>query len=183
MKTWPVPNSYSKTIPAGSSPGAFWENRGDRFHCGVDIYAPKGSDVVSIEDGTVEKIGTSSSPDKVSYCNVTKFVAIKNSNGYICVYSELNDIVIRVGEYVKPGQLIGHVGQILNPQKVDDNSPLYIQKAKKNGNLSMLHFELYQAPLGETTNFPAGNWFKNERPRNLLDPTDYLLSILRAIAP
>ncbi|MCK5018427.1 MAG: M23 family metallopeptidase, partial [Candidatus Peribacteraceae bacterium] len=170
-------NSYSKNIPTGQSPGAFWENRKDRFHCGVDIYAAKGSDVLSIEDGIVEKVGIFTSPDEVSYWNVTKFVVIRNHSGYLCAYCELDDVVVRVGENVKSGQLIGHVGQPLDPQKINDGSPVYVRKAKEKHHLSMLHFELYKAPLEEGAEFPIGNCFNNEKPKNLLDPTDYLRSI------
>jgi murein DD-endopeptidase MepM/ murein hydrolase activator NlpD len=56
MKSWPVKDSYSKEIPKQGSAGSFWEDRKDRHHCGIDIYAPKGSEVVSIEEGVV--IGT-----------------------------------------------------------------------------------------------------------------------------
>ena len=56
-KYWPVPDSYSKYIPVNGNPGSFWEDRNDRHHCGIDIYAPIGSDVVSIEDGQVIETG------------------------------------------------------------------------------------------------------------------------------
>lgn len=57
MRYWPVPDSYSKNIPLHGSSGSFWENRGDRYHCGVDIYAPPGSKVIAIECGEVIDLG------------------------------------------------------------------------------------------------------------------------------
>ena len=57
MRHCPVPNSYSKNIPNKNSPGSFWENRKDRFHCGIDIYASAGSEVVSIDKHNNRKLG------------------------------------------------------------------------------------------------------------------------------
>ena len=65
LKYWPVPNSHSKIVPTAGSPGSFWEDRGDRHHSGIDIYAPEGSNVLSIEDGKVIDIGIFTSPDRV----------------------------------------------------------------------------------------------------------------------
>lgn len=78
MKHWPIPNSYSKKTPIRGAPGSFWKNRDDRYHCGIDIYAPNGSDVISIEDGKVIETGTFTSPDKNPYWNTTFYVLIKN---------------------------------------------------------------------------------------------------------
>lgn len=47
----------------------------------------------------------------------------------------------------------------------------------------MLHFELYKSPPAETNDYLGGNWFGEMKPQDLLDPTDYLRSILSATAP
>lgn len=179
MKHWPVPNSYSKIIPAAGSPGSFWENRADRHHCGVDIYAPEGSGVLSIEDGEVIDVGISTSPDKVSYWNTTNYVLVKNKTGFVCKYAELGDVTVCVGESVKAGQLIGHVGLVLNVDKITKDSPPYIQKIGKEGNPSMLHFELYKSPPTENDDYLGGNWFGDTKPKSLLNPTGYLISTLK----
>lgn len=179
-RIWPVPESFLKNIPTGSSQGAFWENRGDRFHCGVDIYAPFRSNVVSIESGVVKRVGIATSPKKVPYWNKTKFVLIENRKGFSCFFCELHDTAVSVGEYVKPAQLIGHIGQSLDPQKIDKRAPLYIQELKTRNNLAMLHFELHKAPLEEMEACPIINWPKVILPKNLLNPTNYLLSVLKA---
>ncbi len=178
MKYWPVPNSYSKIIGASDSQGAFWEDRGDRYHCGVDIYAREGSNVLSIEDGKVVDIGIFTSKDKIPYWNTTSYILIENGNGLLCKYAELGDVVVNVGESVRAGQLIGHIGLVLDSDKITQNSPLYIQKLKKKGNQSMLHFELYRSIPTEITDYLGGNWFGKTKPENLLDPTDYLRSLL-----
>lgn len=176
MRYWPIPNSYSKIIPAAGFPGSFWKDRGDRHHCGVDIYAPEGSDVLSIEDGIVTDVGISTSPDKVPYWNVTSYILVRNESGFVCKYAELGDVTVRVGESVRVGQLIGHVGIVLNADKIGEDSPQYIHEIKKKGNMSMLHFELYEAPPSETDDYLGGNWFGDMKPENLLDPSDYLRS-------
>lgn len=177
MRYWPVPNTYSKDIPKAKSQGSFWENRGDRRHCGIDIYAPDGSEVLSIEDGRVIDIGVATSPDKVPYWNTTYYILIKNRSGHICKYSELKDVVVNVNDDVKAGELIGHVGTVIDTSKVDESSPDYIQKIVKEKRQSMLHFELYRQSIEESEEYVGGNWFGDSKPTNLLDPTEYLKSV------
>jgi len=177
IKYWPAPNSYSRNIPI-NGPGSFAEDRGDRHHCGVDIYAPSGSDIVSIEKGIAIDIGIMTDPKIHSYWNTTYFVAIKNEErGIICKYCEMLDVVIRVGDKVEAGQLVGHVGTVLNFDNIDEYSPSYIQKVKENGNSSMLHFELYKDGI-EVDGYSGGNWFDKEKPENLLDPSELLRSLV-----
>ncbi len=177
MKCWPVPNSYSKTIPKDEPQGSFWENRKDRHHCGIDIYAPEGSNVLSIEDGIVIESGTFTPNDTIPYWNKTYFVMIKNNSGLICKYAELNDVIVSVNNSVKAGQLIGHVGLVLNSNKINEKSPSYIKKIKRNGKCSMLHFELYKSIPIKSTYYLAGNWFSHIKPEELLNPTYYIKNI------
>lgn len=177
MKRWPAPNSFSKTLPAAGAPGSFWEDRGDRQHCGIDIYAPAASEALAIEDGEVMEVGTFTTPEKVPYWNDTRYVLVENKTGPVCKYAELGEVVVAAGEFVEAGQLIGHVGIVLDTTKITHDSPPYIQKLKKSENLSMLHFELYSLPPGDTEDYLGGNWFGGSRPKNLLDPGGYLRSI------
>jgi murein DD-endopeptidase MepM/ murein hydrolase activator NlpD len=176
MKTWPLKNTPLRRIPTRNMPGSFWENRGDRFHCGVDLYAPVGTEVVAIEDGIVESIGDATSPNILPYWNKTYYVIIKTKSNLFFKYAELGKVVVKKGEKVKSGQLIGYVGLVLNTNKIDKSSPKYIQNLKKNP--SMLHFEMYvNKPIESHKNYLGGNWFGSTKPRNLLDPTHYLTSI------
>ena len=174
MKCWPVPNSYSKKIPMYGSPGSFWENRGDRYHCGIDIYAPKNSEVISIDDGVVIKTGVFTTPKKVTYWNETKYVLFRNNDDLYYKYAELENIIYKENEFVKAGQLIGHVGLVLNIEKINNSSPAYIQKIKNNLKPSMLHFEVYESKPSNNEYYLGGNWFGVVKPKNLLDPTDFL---------
>ena len=104
MKYWPVPDSYSKIIPKNGNPGSFWENRGDRFHCGVDIYAPYKSHVLSIDDGVVVETGTFTSSKEVYYWKETKYVVIKNKEGIYNKYAELDDVFVKVDDMLGYGR-------------------------------------------------------------------------------
>jgi len=177
MKYWPVPKSHSKNLPVSGVPGSFWENRGDRHHCGVDIYAPEGSDVLSVEDGEVIDIDIFTSPDKIPYWNTTYHVLLKNKTGFVCKYAELRDILVKKGMVVKAGELIGHVGLVLNTDQISKQSPQYIQRLNNNNKQSMLHFELYISEPNNHEYYSGGNWFGAIKPKNLLDPTNYLSRI------
>ncbi|MBE0521692.1 MAG: M23 family metallopeptidase [Candidatus Methanoperedenaceae archaeon] len=178
MKKWPVPNSYCNPISSSGSPGSFWENRIDRYHCGVDIYALPGSDVISIESGCVVRTEEFTSPSKVPYWNVTYNVLVETKRGLLCRYAELRDVAVNTGDRVKAGQLIGHVGLVLDTAKITETSPHYIRKIKENGSPSMLHFELWDTRVVDSDCYLGGNWFGSEKPQNLLDPTEYLESTL-----
>ena len=178
MINWPVPNSYCNIIPSDGTPGSFWENRFDRCHCGVDIYAPPSSDVVSIEGGRVIGTGVFTSPLKVPYWNVTYDVLVETDSGLLCRYAELGFVAVNTGDFVKAGQLVGNVGLVLDTCKITETSPPYIRKIKENGSPSMLHFELWDAQVVDSDNYLGGNWFGAGKPQKLLDPTAYLESTL-----
>ncbi len=171
MKYWPVPNSHSKKIPIKGTPGSFWEDRGDRRHCGIDIYAPAGSEVMSIDDGTVIDIGSFTTTNKIPYWNKTKYVLIKCLDFCIYKYAELQKITVKLNEFVKGGQLIGYVGTVLNFDKITNNSPQYIQEIKKKSIASMLHLEVYNSKPKVTKEYLGGNFFGNKKPENLLNPS------------
>jgi murein DD-endopeptidase MepM/ murein hydrolase activator NlpD len=178
MKFWPVPNSFKKEPPLQGADGAFWEDRGDRHHCGVDIYAPEGSDVFAMDDGRVIRVGVFTAPEKVPYWHVTHYIFISHGDGLIARYAELRDVTVEPAQTVKAGQLIGHVGSVINVQKIKPSSPGYIQRLKVNGKASMLHLELYRSlPEFEKT-YLGGNTFAGVKPSGLLDPT----GVLKALA-
>jgi murein DD-endopeptidase MepM/ murein hydrolase activator NlpD len=174
MKHWPVPKSFSKKIPKSTCQGSFWEKRDDRRHCGIDIYAAVGSEVVSVYDGNVVEIDTFTNKEIVPYWNKTKYVLLQNIDGFYCLYAELKDVIVKEKDFVKTGQVIGHVGLVLNYNKISDLSPLYIQKIKNNNTLSMLHFEVYRSKPIKNKKYLGGNWFGENKPNNLIDPNKYL---------
>ena len=174
MRFWPVPESYSKTLPASGDAGSFWEDRGDRRHCGIDIYAPRKSAVLAVDAGRVVQVGVFTSPRDVPYWNVTYYLLIRHGDGKVSKYAELEEVLVEEGVKVQGGALIGRVGSVLNPEKITTNSPGYVQLLKKNGHPSMLHFELYQGMPPAPHDYLGGNTFNAAGPSNLLDPKPFL---------
>lgn len=178
MRRWPVPESDPSEFNGKRTSGFFWEDRGDRFHCGIDIYAPEGSGVLAIEGGRVLDVGVFTSNGKVPYWNKTWYVLIQNQSGTIGKYAELREATVKVHDRVLAGDLIGLVGSVLNPDRVSAEAPAYIRDLVRASRNSMLHFELYRDHPGTPPSYSGGNVFTNEMPTNLLDPTDYLKEIM-----
>lgn len=174
MKYWPVPNSYSKKVPIKGAKGSFWEDRDDRRHCGIDIYAPKGSKVLSIDNGKVIHIDIFTSPNILPYWNLTKYVIIQNNNDLFFKYAELEDITVEIGQIINAGDIIGTVGSVLKLNKITHKSPKYIQEIKKNKTPSMLHFEIYSSNPAKSNQYLGGNWFGNKKPKHILNPNNHL---------
>ena len=178
MRTFPLNNKTETIIQENEESGSFWEDRKDRHHCGIDLYAPEGEPVIAIEEGKVIDVGIMTSPEMIPYWNVTNYVIIRNQSGLFCKYGELGFSNVKEGDSVVSGQIIGHVGTVLNSEKIDENAPEYIQKLKDK-NPSMLHFETMGSPnlLLKIMIISAGTGSGDDRPKKLLDPTEYLRSI------
>jgi murein DD-endopeptidase MepM/ murein hydrolase activator NlpD len=78
-----------------------------RFHDGVDIAAPKGTRVKVGADGYVAYVGWSPwDEDRRAY-----IVIVAHAAGYETVYAHLQPTrLVRAGQMVKRGQLVGHIG-------------------------------------------------------------------------
>ncbi len=177
MKYWPVPESFEDEIPQPGSSGSFWEDRTDRFNCGIDFYAPPGSVVLSITDGVVIDKGVFTDPIQNQYWNRTYFVVIKSKEQINYKYAELAEIYIRIGEKIEAGQKIGIVGKSLNTEMVGDDAPFYIRELLYKNYNAMLHLELYKSPVMEVKPYSEGNFLGNMRPVSVLDPNVYLMGI------
>lgn len=74
-----------------------------RFHKGVDVKAPTGTNLYAIADGVVE-IATQMNS------GWGKYVKIKNQDGTHALYAHLSGFAVKQGDTVKAGQIIGFVG-------------------------------------------------------------------------
>ncbi len=74
----------------------------NKFHKGMDFTAPKGTPVYASGDGEIYRAQRSSTFGKVIY--------IDHGYGYKTIYAHLSDMVVRRGESIKRGDLIGYVG-------------------------------------------------------------------------
>lgn len=72
------------------------------FHKGVDLAGKDGSDIVSVGAGVVTWAGK-----RYGYGNL---VEINHGNGYVTRYGHCKDVLVKVGETVKKGQLVALMG-------------------------------------------------------------------------
>lgn len=73
-----------------------------KFHEGMDFSAPVGTPVYATGDATVQSASWES-----GYGNM---IVLNHGFGYTTRYAHLSDMVVRPGQSVKRGDLIGHVG-------------------------------------------------------------------------
>lgn len=81
-----------------------FEPRWGTFHYGVDMAAPGGTPFYAAGDGVVIEAGPMG-----GYGNV---IMIEHTDGTVTVYGHEQRLFVEVGEKVKAGQLIGHVGNL-----------------------------------------------------------------------
>lgn len=114
----PVPILFG--IPLRSITPNFGDSRdgGDRTHEGLDIMAPKGAPIVSPTEAVVIRTGSGSSSGK--------YVTTANPGGESFVYMHLSEILVKNGDELDEGELIGYVGNTGNA----------------SGGLPHLHFEV-----------------------------------------
>jgi murein DD-endopeptidase MepM/ murein hydrolase activator NlpD len=119
-----VPIEYKgelKLRQDGYGKGYFGAHRnGKRKHNGIDLLAEVGTPVLAARSGRVinaeKKRG------------IGKYVEIRHSKGLVTIYGHLSEILVKTGQRVKQGQIIGKVGKTGN--------------ANYKNMLSHLHFEI-----------------------------------------
>lgn len=94
---WPVPGYYTITSPFGP------RQIGQKFHEGMDIAAPDGTQVISASSGIVTFVGNQG--NAYGY-----YITIRDMQ-HIYLYGHLmtDSAVVKVGDVVKPGQPIAKV--------------------------------------------------------------------------
>lgn len=73
-----------------------------RFHGGVDMACPKGTDIHVPADGVIVKSGWNG-----GYGN---YIKVKHGNGYETIYGHLSKVSVKKGQKVNKGDVIGKVG-------------------------------------------------------------------------
>ncbi|MGE0077001.1 MAG: peptidoglycan DD-metalloendopeptidase family protein [Bacteroidales bacterium] len=74
------------------------------FHYGIDIAAKEGTEIYSTANGVVVEATLDTKQQKGNY------IVIKHNDMYSTFYSHLKSISVKVGDFVKSGQVIGYVG-------------------------------------------------------------------------
>lgn len=150
---WPLAYPATETLPyEAAHPGAFGARRRYDVHTGVDLYAQVAEDVFACEDGAVVTVEDFTGPKAgSSWWHDTQAILVEGETGVI-LYGEVVPLV-KVGERVVRGQLIGRVARVL---RTDKGRPL-----------SMLHVELYTHGTRASVVWSLGG----DRPNQLRDPT------------
>jgi hypothetical protein len=133
--------------------------------------------VVAIEDGTVISSGVFTSPDIVPYWNRTFQATIAHVSGFFCRYAELGDLAMGPGDSLAGGEVIGHVGEVLDLSRIGDTAPAYLRALREHGHASMLHLEVFGSPPPPAPEYRGGNWFSQEKPAWIIDPVRILRDI------
>lgn len=131
---WPEPTAQ---ISQGFGPTTFWFEPPyggyPHFHTGLDLVAPFGSPVYAADDGLVALVGSSSS----GYGN---YVVIAHAGGFDTLYGHLSTALVKVGQSVTQGTVVG------------------LEGSTGNSTGPHLHFELRvgQNPIDPTPYLPPG---------------------------
>lgn len=100
-----------------------------RMHTGIDFTAPIGTPIYATGDGVVEKL-------KSKMSGYGKVVVINHGYGYESLYAHMSKIIVKPGEKVKRGQVIGYVGNTGR-----STGPHVHYEIKKNGKpINPVHF-------------------------------------------
>ncbi len=121
--TLPVENStsigeFGDTMVYNSTLGVF------TAHLAIDFFAPEGSDVLAVYDGTILSVET-------TFLQGTT-ITIDHGNGLYTIYNSLADgDSVSVGQQVKQGDVIGQVSTT-NRQEYKDGAHVHFS-VKENG--------------------------------------------------
>lgn len=99
----PISNKDLRHQPSGFGWRTHPIYKTPEFHPGMDFAAPQGTEIYSTGDGTVERADDMAQ----GYGN---HVVINHDYGYKTLYGHMVRFVVRPGQKVKRGQLIGYVG-------------------------------------------------------------------------
>ena len=131
---WPEPTAQ---ISQGFGPTTYWFEPPyagyPHFHTGIDLVAPFGRPVFAADDGIVALVGSSSS----GYGN---YVVIAHAGGFDTLYGHLSTALVKVGQSVTQGTVVG------------------LEGSTGNSTGPHLHFELRvsQRPVDPTPYLPPG---------------------------
>lgn len=145
---WPLLNT-PPLFP--DAPGQFGAIRRYDIHTGIDLYAERDTQVVSVEDGvvvTIKMFTGINADDPSPWWNDTPAVLVEGVSGVV-VYGEVSPRV-RVGQTVSAGDLIGVVEQP-------------VLKTFKGRPMAMLHLHEQLPGVPTVPYAPPGTVRDNER--------------------
>jgi murein DD-endopeptidase MepM/ murein hydrolase activator NlpD len=75
------------------------------YHMGIDLRAKTGTPVFAAQSGKVYK-----AKDLAPFDGYGAYIAIKHDNDYYTIYAHLDKVLVKQGQDIKQGQLIGYSG-------------------------------------------------------------------------
>ncbi len=81
-----------------------YRTTGKRPHLGIDLAAPRGTDILSAQDGTVIYAGR-------DFRGYGRMVLIEGMNGWATLYAHFDKILVKTGQSVQRGDLLGKMGR------------------------------------------------------------------------
>jgi murein DD-endopeptidase MepM/ murein hydrolase activator NlpD len=125
----PISNKSLKRIASGFGYRIHPIYKTWRMHTGIDFTAPIGTPIYATGDGVVER-------KKGKMTGYGKVVVIDHGYGYESLYAHMSKIIVKPGEKVKRGQVIGYVGNTGR-----STGPHLHYEIKKNGKpVNPVHF-------------------------------------------
>jgi len=123
---WPLAKPRL-TLPFGPTPWGGWMVGGEKFHDGIDLATFCGDTVVAAHEGVVLAAGRHYDDQmgwigdlsryharldaKKLWVTLPIVVVIDDGNGYRSVYAHFGKVVVKKGQTVKAGQLLGYEGR------------------------------------------------------------------------
>jgi murein DD-endopeptidase MepM/ murein hydrolase activator NlpD len=99
----PISNEELKHQPSGFGWRTHPIYKTPEFHPGMDYAAPEGTEIYATGDGVIQRADNMAQ----GYGN---HVVIDHGYGYETLYGHMTKFIVRTGQQVKRGQLIGYVG-------------------------------------------------------------------------
>lgn len=101
---WPLPGRYKISSLFGNRADPFTGRRDN--HTGTDIPAPGGTPIYAAKDGIVTTVNANRYASSYGY-----YCIISHGSGYATLYAHQNQVpIVKEGQTVKKGQVIGYVG-------------------------------------------------------------------------
>jgi murein DD-endopeptidase MepM/ murein hydrolase activator NlpD len=112
-----------KDVPASALVSSFNDARGGRKHEAIDILAPRGTDVLAVENGKIAKLFTSEAGGLTIY-------QFDPSEQFVYYYAHLDGYApdVKEGDNVRRGAVIGYVGTTGNAPKTTPHLHFAIAK-------------------------------------------------------
>ncbi len=125
----PISNKDLKRIASGFGYRIHPIYKTLRMHEGIDFTAPIGTPIYATGDGVVER-------NKGRMSGYGKMVKIDHGFGYETLYAHMSKIIVRPGQKVKRGEIIGYVGNTGR-----STGPHLHYEVRKNGSpINPVHF-------------------------------------------